>query len=462
MRRLPRKMFSFLSCTRIKFLRRSMVQLFTISAIGFLIVTYYKTRDFSNLTMRKVELKNGENARDWLNTHRVYVQDWMFQSDHQYDQMYRDWGKETFLKKRFSQKALNGIRASRNRGYRDIGDGIENEDPHKLDAGLIAESGISSWPAVVVLRDAIIHADGGVHTQELKMVNAGCGSTNAIAVALRSIGWFSRPWFSRPTHDIVISIAQFWGSGYFHFVYENLVRLPLLLNITAKFPHAMVQVTDLNTFTVEYIKSFGVPRQCIFKGSATARILIVPQPVLCGRPSSMLLHVLRHVVLRTTISTSPKISPPGCRILVINREGPRRVSNHGAMLTAIEYQHPGCELTVHSGKEPLKSQLELFRKATTIIAPHGAGLSNMFISRPGTGVLEFLVINEMNLCYMIAAAKLGLSYWALSFQDSSQRGAMTANIPEVLDTVKEMVADALEGKKLDSQRVEWLIQRGVK
>jgi capsular polysaccharide biosynthesis protein len=132
------------------------------------------------------------------------------------------------------------------------------------------------------------------------------------------------------------------------------------------------------------------------------------------------------------------------------------------MMTAIEYQHPGCELTVHSGKEPLKSQLELFRKATTIIAPHGAGLSNMFISRPGTGVLEFLVINEMNLCYMIAAAKLGLSYWALSFQDSSQRGAMTANIPEVLDTVKEMVADALEGKKLDSQRVEWLIQRGVK
>ena len=116
------------------------------------------------------------------------------------------------------------------------------------------------------------------------------------------------------------------------------------------------------------------------------------------------------------------------------------------MFTAIEDQHPECELVVHSGNEPLKTQLELFRKATTIVAPHGAGLSNMFISRPGTGVLEFLVINEVNLVYMIAAAKLGLSYWALAFPDSSKHGAMTANIPEVLATVKEMVADALEGQ----------------
>mmetsp|Transcript_5786 Transcript_5786/g.13783 ORF Transcript_5786/g.13783 Transcript_5786/m.13783 type:complete len:173 (-) Transcript_5786:821-1339(-) len=165
----------------------------------------------------------------------------------------------------------------------------------------------------------------------------------------------------------------------------------------------------------------------------------------------MLLRVLRQVALRTTISTStvaqgPGMPPPGCRILVINRGGgSRRVSNHGSMLTGIMDQHPECELAVHSGKEPLKSQLELFRKATTIVAPHGAGLSNIYISRPGTGVLEFLVMNGVGLCYMIAAAKLGLRYWALAFPGSSQNGAMTANIREVLDTVKDMVAEALEG-----------------
>jgi Glycosyltransferase 61 len=395
----------------------------------------WRNGSMSHSTVTRVEFNNGENVRDWFNTHGAYVQDWMLQdpsASQHYDRMYRDWGKEIFQKKRFSQNVLNIIRASGDRGYRNIGDGIENKDPHKLDAGLISESGISSWPAVVVFRDAMINADGDVQTQEFMMTNAGCGSSNAIESN-----------FMGPNHDIVISIAQFWGYGYFHFVYENLVRLPLLLNITATFQQAMVQVVDLNSFTIEYIQSFGVPHHRIFKGNAAARILIIPQPVLCGRPSSMLLRVLRQVVLQTIISNSTVMSPRGCRILVVNRVGSRRVSNHGDMFTAIQDQHPRCELAVHSGKEPLKTQFELFRKATTIIAPHGAGLSNMFISRPRTGVLEFLVINDLNLCYMIAAAKLGFSYWALAFPDSSKHGAMTANIPEVLATVKEMVAYAL-------------------
>jgi len=38
---------------------------------------------------------------------------------------------------------------------------------------------------------------------------------------------------------------------------------------------------------------------------------------------------------------------------------------------------------------------------------------------------------QVGLCYMIAAAKLGLRYWALAFPGSSQNGAMTANIREV-------------------------------
>eukprot|EP00290_Baffinella_frigidus_P023852 CAMPEP_0180264468 /NCGR_PEP_ID=MMETSP0987-20121128/45826_1 /TAXON_ID=697907 /ORGANISM="non described non described, Strain CCMP2293" /LENGTH=467 /DNA_ID=CAMNT_0022234757 /DNA_START=458 /DNA_END=1859 /DNA_ORIENTATION=- len=407
-----------------------------------------------HLTVRTVELNNGGNVRDWFKTHGAYVQAWMLQdasADQQYDRMYRDWGKEIFEKRRFSKNALKEIRANGRQWYRDMGDGIHNEDLHTLDAGLMGESGISSWPAVVVFRDAIIHAHGDIQTQvtfpaaseefesgiklaqlcvasfltgptrlvgalrfmsrglvvmfpfsqvvthrnflarnylgvrkcilhpqfflsklplpflmsppllqEFMLAIAGCGSTQKNAIASNFMG---------PNHDIVISIAQFWGYGYYHFVHENLVRLPLLLNITAKFQQAMVQVIATNTFTMEYIQAFGVPRHRIFKGIAAAKILLVPQPVLCGKPSSMLLRVLRQVALRTTISTStvaqgPGMPPPGCRILVINRGGgSRRVSNHGSMLTGIMDQHPECELAVHSGKEPLKSQLELFRCA---------------------------------------------------------------------------------------------------
>jgi hypothetical protein len=46
---------------------------------------------------------------------------------------------------------------------------------------------------------------------------------------------------------------------------------------------------------------------------------------------------------------------------------------------------------------------------------------------------------------MTAAAKLGFQYWALAFPDSSHEGSMTADIPEVLSVMKEMVTYASKG-----------------
>jgi capsular polysaccharide biosynthesis protein len=213
----------------------------------------------------------------------------------------------------------------------------------------------------------------------------------------------------------------------------------------------MVHVNQLDRHTVEYLQFFGIPHRRIITGNVNVRILIVPQPVLCGNPSTVLLRVLRQVVLRNIMSTSTVAHSSGmspisnCRILIIRRDGTRRVTNHDVMFKAIEHQHSDCELVVHTGKEPLKGQLELFRRATSIVGPHGAGLSNIFISRPDTGILEFLTIHGVNLVFMIAAAKLGLQYWALAFPDSSHEGSMTADIPEVLSVVKEMVTYASKG-----------------
>jgi hypothetical protein len=392
----------------------------------------------------KMVLESGEHVREWFDKHDSYGQDWMRRDksvDEQYDKMYRDRGVEIFQKKRFSPNVFKAMRISNNEVYQNIGDGIDTDNVTKLDTGLIAMSGMSSWPDVMVFRDANINGHGHLQTHEIIMANAGCGDGNVIASD-----------FMGQSYDLVISIAQFWGYGYFHLVFENVVRLAPLLNITDRFQQSMVHVSDRNSFTMEYLQSFGIPHHRVLKGDASVRILIVPQPVLCYTPSTVLLRVLRQVLLRTTMSTSTFAlgtglsTLPTCRILVVHRSGARRVLNHDVMFKAIKHQHPGCELVVHTGNEHLTSQLELFRKSTTIVAPHGAGLSNIIVSRPGTGILEFLVINkEVQLCYMIAAAKLGLQYWALAFSGSSHGGTMTADIIEVLSVVKEMVTYTLEG-----------------
>jgi len=88
---------------------------------------------------------------------------------------------------------------------------------------------------------------------------------------------------------------------------------------------------------------------------------------------------------------------------------------------------------------PLINQLQLFRQATVVIAPHGAGLANLLASRPGTGVLEFLTERDMNLCNMFAALKLGLFYHPLVVRGSSHGGLFHVDVHEALDTLRALL-----------------------
>jgi capsular polysaccharide biosynthesis protein len=53
----------------------------------------------------------------------------------------------------------------------------------------------------------------------------------------------------------------------------------------------------------------------------------------------------------------------------------------------------------------------LFRRARLVIAPHGAGLTNIVACEPGTHVYELLPGAYDNYCYCRLAQACGLHYW---------------------------------------------------
>jgi len=55
-------------------------------------------------------------------------------------------------------------------------------------------------------------------------------------------------------------------------------------------------------------------------------------------------------------------------------------------------------------------QVRLFRGADTIVAPHGAGLTNLGFCRPGTRVLELLPDSYCNWCFRNLAGLMQLNY----------------------------------------------------
>lgn len=74
------------------------------------------------------------------------------------------------------------------------------------------------------------------------------------------------------------------------------------------------------------------------------------------------------------------------------------------------------------GQGSMTSQLELFSKATMIIAPHGAGLTNMVVSPLHTPVLE-IGPPACPSCYLHLALKVRDSAYSLTF-------ASTGALPE--------------------------------
>ncbi len=58
----------------------------------------------------------------------------------------------------------------------------------------------------------------------------------------------------------------------------------------------------------------------------------------------------------------------------------------------------------------LAAQIQLFRGADVIVAPHGAGLANLVFARRQTVILEILMDSYVNWCFRHLAAMLGLKY----------------------------------------------------
>ena len=61
-----------------------------------------------------------------------------------------------------------------------------------------------------------------------------------------------------------------------------------------------------------------------------------------------------------------------------------------------------------------QDQMVMFTRAAVVVAPHGAGLSNLLFSKPGTCVLEVLCERPAtNMCFQRLALLLGMPYHAL-------------------------------------------------
>lgn len=77
------------------------------------------------------------------------------------------------------------------------------------------------------------------------------------------------------------------------------------------------------------------------------------------------------------------------------------------MLEALKDRFPTHDVVEFLGEGPILQQLELFATASLIIAPHGAGISNIIVSPLHTPVLE-IGPPSCSMCYVHLTLKVSV------------------------------------------------------
>lgn len=93
---------------------------------------------------------------------------------------------------------------------------------------------------------------------------------------------------------------------------------------------------------------------------------------------------------------------------------------HAKVHEALKQDFPDHDIVEFRGNGTIIRQLQLFATASIIVAPHGAGLSNMVVSPLHTPVLE-IGSPDCSACYLHLALKvISERRWWEAFSDYSR------------------------------------------
>jgi hypothetical protein len=215
----------------------------------------------------------------------------------------------------------------------------------------------------------------------------------------------------------VINAFTLWGHGYYHFLTEV---LPSVLEIAKPYTiHTMgskFAQQIFNWFNIKNTLNFDKPTFENVKESYEQ------QYIECGNPSPQKIQLIRDVVCKKVSFTRTK------GILIFRRETIRRILNSSEVLDMLKRIFPTLEWVIFDTL-PFDETVTLFSSASIIVAPHGAGLTNMLFSDSGVQIIEFMSLQNPNICYWHLSELLKNKYCMIPCV--TENGNFQIDIPNV-------------------------------
>lgn len=181
-------------------------------------------------------------------------------------------------------------------------------------------------------------------------------------------------------------------SNYYHWLIED---LPAVIRAAQVVPEAPLLAFHGGLTDRHRIVSTILRRPLV----SANPIMALDEQILPGRASdSWFIHPTDAAILREFGRSLTQDGPSDAheRIYVSRRRTTRSLSNEIAIEEQLERAHFKI---LHLEEMSWPEQIRAFQGARTVIAPHGAGLSNLVFSEPGAQVLEITFGLHYNRCF---------------------------------------------------------------
>eukprot|EP00300_Choanocystis_sp_HF-7_P042469 c9219_g1_i1.p1 GENE.c9219_g1_i1~~c9219_g1_i1.p1 ORF type:complete len:664 (-),score=165.68 c9219_g1_i1:52-2043(-) len=161
-------------------------------------------------------------------------------------------------------------------------------------------------------------------------------------------------------------------------------------------------------------------------------------------PPPNLTRALRNVFQRAVDQQRTASAPCKGTVVYVQRlQPPRQVGNEAALIEAMQ-RVCGNKLVIHKGSGSVLDQAKLFREASVVVGPHGAGLSNVLFCNAGTVMIEFRMEPNVNPAYQYIAENCGFRYINPTHLTTHYHGTFMATevaILEVVGLIRDALAD---------------------
>jgi capsular polysaccharide biosynthesis protein len=197
-------------------------------------------------------------------------------------------------------------------------------------------------------------------------------------------------------------LAHAWADGYYHWVLEVLPKLSLLERFDGLNSVGLIVPQRLKSFQRESLLLAGIPADRIVQFDEdrweVERLYFPDMLAPSGNPSPHAVAWLRKTFLPQ--GSSERVHRRR-KVYVSRGDAPgRRIINEDEIvrfLTTIGFE------VVRPGDHSFADQIEIFRSVDIVVAPHGAGLTNMVFAPAGTTLIEMFGDNYINGCYWALA-----------------------------------------------------------